>query len=1044
MKTKARLLAGASGVLAVILALPALAQEAAEQETATSSSSEEVTVTAQRREQRLQDVPIAVTSLSEKSLDEQKIEGGLELLRAVPNVTFTKTNFTSYNFTIRGVGTQSISATSDPAVAVAFNNVPLIQNRLFEQEYFDVSRVEVLRGPQGTLYGRNATAGVVNVISTPADLDGFEGMGRVEVGNFDTRRLVGMVNVPLIEGELAVRLAGAWTQRAGYDYNLITGNNVNGRDLWSGRLSVGWQPDEAVRVNFIWEHFEENDNRSRTGKQLCHRDDGLQMVGSTPTIGHPADFYGNMHAYEFNAVLRPVLFSQGCKPGSLYDDAAFGTPNGLAIPFIFGAVALGNDVSFELGRDENDNSAGLLRLVDPYGGMMQSRDLREIASFRDPRYRAKADLFMLNVDIDISPSLTFSSQTAYVEDSTYSFQDFNRFNTQPIFTDTAQLQYWPGAGKSYADLAPGGVFCDPQLGCSDTMAGFDISQAKATQFNQEFRLQSDFDGPFNFSIGANYTKFDAQVDYYVMFNLLTAVAMMPPFNRPVDDVVDINTCAYSSYTGWVFGTVDPQPASNLNAPCPYIDPNPVENINGEGHNYFRSVNPYKLESTAVFGEAYWNINDTLRLTGGVRYTDDTKIFTTVPSQLLLAPGLVVGGTVARGYPATGAIEQHWDEWTGRVVLDWKPDLSFTDETLLYVSLAHGYKGGGANPPSPGYASEEEILAVIAAADDPALDFIASLVPLPILKTTAVAYSATFDPEFVNAIEIGMKNTLLGGGLRLNVTGFYYDYKDYQVSQVRDRTAVNENFDATSWGFELETVFAPSDRFQLIANVGYLRTRIGDGERSIDIMNRTQGDPNYTLVKPWLQLPSNCVVPTHVAENYLQSSPWITAYWNVCGGLGGLLGWSGLYPPPNDVEFGNAPYDVNNYPELNGGAGLHADLSGNELPNAPRWTVSIGAQYTWDVFTDWSMTLRGDAYWQGQSWARVYNSDPYDRLKSWYNVNLSLLIESPGDMSIELYVKNVFDHTPITGAFLNSDDTGLTTNVFTLDPRIIGLRLTQRW
>src|SRR3546814_2159860 len=102
--------------------------------------------------------------ISDWSSDVCSSDLGSELVRAVPNVSFSKSNFASYNFSIRGIGTKALSVASDPAVAVSFNNTPLIRNRLFEQEYFDVERVEVLRGPQGTLYGRNATGGVVNMI----------------------------------------------------------------------------------------------------------------------------------------------------------------------------------------------------------------------------------------------------------------------------------------------------------------------------------------------------------------------------------------------------------------------------------------------------------------------------------------------------------------------------------------------------------------------------------------------------------------------------------------------------------------------------------------------------------------------------------------------------------------------------------------------------------------------------------------------------------------------------------------------------------------
>src|SRR5262249_20590571 len=152
----------------------------------------------------------------------------------------------------------------------------------------------------------------------------------------------------------------------------------------------------------------------------------------------------------------------------------------------------------------------------------------------------------------------------------------------------------------------------------DTLAGFDISKAQATQFSQEFRLQSEFDGPVNFSLGANYTQFETLIDYYVMYNLITMLALTRPLSEPGPNGVDMFTCAYGGFAS------NPLPVrlpiDDPNAICPYIDPNPLESINGEGHNYFRSKNPYDLKSWAGFGEAYWNISDQLKLTAGLRYT----------------------------------------------------------------------------------------------------------------------------------------------------------------------------------------------------------------------------------------------------------------------------------------------------------------------------------------------------------------------------------------------------------------------------------------
>jgi iron complex outermembrane recepter protein len=990
---------------------------------------EEIIVTGQKKEERLQDVPIAISAFSMEDLDAQKIEGGFDLLKAIPNVTFSKTNFTSYNFQIRGVGTQSISAASDPGVAVSFNNIAVIQNRLFEQEYLDIERVEVLRGPQGTLYGRNATAGVINVISHRPELETWAAEIDMEIGNYQAQRLRGLVNIPFGRS-VAMRAAFAMTDREGYTYNAGTDHQVDGRDLWTGRLSLAWQPSDAFRADLIWERFEEDDNRLRTGKQLCHRDPGLQTVGQTQV--HVPGSGGSARADEIAALLRPAVFSQGCKPGSLYTDGAFDTPNGLALPFVFGSIVLGTDNAGVIGLDADGNQVGLLQVKDPYGNKRQSRDLREIESILDPRYRAEADLLELNLSYDLSERWQLFSQSAYVEDSTYSFQDFNRFNTEPVFNDTTQLQYL--SSPNYSGLAPGGVFCDPQIGCSDSIAGFDIAQAEAEQFTQEFRLQSSLDGPLNYSVGANYTRFEVLVDYYIFFNIISAQALLWPFNGP-QGLADPGTC----FTSGFLGDGPAVPTSDPTSVCPYVDPNPISSIDGNGHNYFRSKSPYELESTGYFGEVYWNVQEDLKLTAGLRYTRDKKTTTPAPSQLLTAPGLIAGGVTSFGYPTGSDIVQKWGEWTGRLVLDWKPQLEFTDETLLYASYSRGYKGGGANPPQPGFASREETMAQALELGVPqdVVDLYDGLGLFPILYLSAVEYEPTFEPEYVNAFEVGTKNTLFGGAMMLNMTAFYYDYADYQVSQIRDRTAVNENFDATMWGLELETLFVPHPDWQFLANVGYLKTRIASGETSLDIMDRTQGNDDYVLVKPWLQLPSNCVVPTTVAERWLQDDPRIWNYWNLCG-VGGIL--SALYPPTVDPSTGQA-YDVANYPELNGGAGLRADIGGNELPQSPRFTVTLGGQYSFDIGPEWRGTARVDYYWQDESYHRVYNTDPYDRLQDWSNTNVSLWVTNERQgVTIEAYVKNAFDETPITGAFLNSDDTGLTTNVFTLDPRLVGVSI----
>jgi outer membrane receptor protein involved in Fe transport len=155
-------------VLGVIVTTCAVGQQAIPNQS--SVKFEEFIVTAQKRTENIQDVPIAVSAFSEAELAMRGIEGGRDIPTAVPNVTFSKTNFTSYNLQIRGIGTKLISGTADFGVGIHENNAPLTVSRFSEADFYDIDRIEVLRGPQGTLYGRNATGGVFNVLTAkPSD-----------------------------------------------------------------------------------------------------------------------------------------------------------------------------------------------------------------------------------------------------------------------------------------------------------------------------------------------------------------------------------------------------------------------------------------------------------------------------------------------------------------------------------------------------------------------------------------------------------------------------------------------------------------------------------------------------------------------------------------------------------------------------------------------------------------------------------------------------------------------------------------------------------
>jgi len=978
---------------------------------ADSGTVQALIVTAQKREENIQDVPIAMSAFTQEDLTKSQVTGGPDLMTQIPNMTFTKTNFSSYSIQIRGIGTQAISATTDAAVAVAFNNTPFIRNRFFEQEFYDLERVEVLRGPQGTLYGRNATAGVVNIISSKPKFT-YDARLSLDVGNYSSHRLEGMLNLPLVEDKVALRIAGAWTKRDGYDTNAITGNQIDGRDLWSTRTSLRVAPTDWLNVNLIWEHFQENDDRLRSGKQLCHQDNRPTIDGLTVDWGGYSDFY-----------------SQGCFAASLYSPDSLQAPNGYSLPYFEALRAVG---------------LNLASGFNAYASLVQSPDLRVIESTVDPKYRAKNDVVELQGSADIGNGLTLTSETSYLYDTIFSLEDYNRFNTA---SGAFRLEGSVDVRHDYVQPGPNGaVFCDPQIGCADRLVAIDVSRAKSAQFSQEFRLSSNYDGPFNFSLGANFLRYDTEDKYYVFINTLTMFAAKGGANLEASGLLPWQPNVSDNHECLPRGFVPPDPSTFQNlAGCQYIDPNPIESVNDMGHNYFLSRNPYKLISYAAFGEAYYNITPALKLTAGLRWTVDKKEAPRIPSMLNAADTV--------GLSVLTVQEQEWREPTGRLALDWKPELSFTDQTLLYASYAHGYKAGGSNPPPSG---------IVAWTPDTA----------ELKVRESVLKPKTFDPEFVNAFEVGTKNTLLDGRMTLNLDAFYYDYKGYQVSQIIDRSAVNYNFDSKVWGAEIEADWRPLENLRLGFKGGYERTRIANGERAVDIMDRTAGHSDWTVIRPFPTFPSNCIVPTYIldqknGDNLTHVGPYIFT-----SGFMGLCEYAytfGIDPvtllpyTPNPTIAALAyqsgtigpidqwPWGWHNYPGFNpvtapnNGEGFFKELGGHELPNAPHFTATITGDYTVPLPHDWLATLHTDLYYQSEAWTRVFNTPGYDKLKAYTNVNLAMIFTNEdAGWKVMAYVKNVFDRDSITGAFLNSDDSGLTTNVFLTEPRLYGLRVTKEW
>lgn len=236
---KAQRLTGASTLALAITVCsgylqPALAQTPAIQ-------LEEVVVTAEKRAQSLQDVPIAITAVTGETLAARGISQPTDLNKLAPGLGIAQGGASTQVY-LRGVGNYGTSAFADPAIAFNIDGVYISRFSGISGNFFDVDRIEVLKGPQGTLYGRNATGGAINIITKKPNLAGFSAEAGVELGNYDLVRLNGMVNAP-ISDQVALRLAIQDTSRDGYQSDGYDDDQTTG-----ARLQLLYEPNDATSL----------------------------------------------------------------------------------------------------------------------------------------------------------------------------------------------------------------------------------------------------------------------------------------------------------------------------------------------------------------------------------------------------------------------------------------------------------------------------------------------------------------------------------------------------------------------------------------------------------------------------------------------------------------------------------------------------------------------------------------------------------------------------------------------------------------------------
>lgn len=342
---------------------------------------EQVTITARKRPEAAQTVPVAVTAFTADTLERQKISLAQDLQFSIPNAVLVGNE----RFNIRGIGSSSIGGES--GVGTALNGASV--GYLPQDELYDMGRIEVLRGPQGTLFGRNTTGGALAVF-TKRPTDKLEGSASVELGNYNEKRFAGMVNIPISDG-LQQRFSGYTLKRDGYTMNDYTGNSIDGRNQYSFRSSTRLIGDK-VEANLVLGVYDENSSRAREAKRLCK---------ATPVLG--------------------------CSPNELGFDSP-DTTNNIAntlLKFFSGAFPAGTNI---------------------YAGAPNPTDLRHVAADYDPTYKLHQKFATWDINYELNDQLSVSYVGGYAGYNTVQNTDWD--NSALPFRFTKPLTYNMSANQT--------------------------------------------------------------------------------------------------------------------------------------------------------------------------------------------------------------------------------------------------------------------------------------------------------------------------------------------------------------------------------------------------------------------------------------------------------------------------------------------------------------------------------------------------------------------------------------------------------------------
>jgi len=888
---------------------------------------EEVVVTATKKAESTQDLALSIEALTAESLDVNQVYDVSDLAEVTPGLETSKVIGSGSGWTIRGMGSFGIGAGVTASVVTAVNGHSVNDSVVADTGFFDLERVEVLKGPQGTLYGRNAANGVINLI-TARPTSEFEGKYSVDVGNFGKIQTEAVVNMPLSD-RLRTRLAVLSNKRDGMITNTVTGNDFDDRSDTAYRLSVDYDISDVTQLQFTYSDQKSDDNRMQEEVSFC---------------------------------AQSLFF--GCSP---YERGGMNVAADTRGHFA-GAFAL----LAHLPNGQVENS---------FANPVASRDFTKVGLNRAPTHYQKQTVANLQINHDLNENLLLTAKVSYeTRDFHQSGDQDLSYTTTPFAGTAASLGQPPVSG--YLCFGGERQFCENV----DSERIYDFSDVNMNGTQMEVNLVSDYDGPFNYTVGL-YQIENRNDNVYIVQT--AGSQMMTSFgNHPYSSLVQAlgfpdwsakgGVGFYQDMLTWLGLAGN---ALGCQAGAPTCNPALIPAFNAQtakqaGYPDFTVptelggiINDQNVDdiSRALYGEMYFDLSEDTKLTLGARYQEDEVEATTYNETG--APGWQAnGGWLVENrdtLPFVTTEVKEDDQFSYKIALQH----NLSDDVMVYGSYTTAAKAGGVN---------------------------------------AGANPTTYDAEKAGVLDIGLKSILFDGAMLLNMNVFNAQNDGFLVAAVVDTGTQNKNIDAEFTGFEGNLIAFLSETTKLEANWLFLDHEVVSDTMLIDYLNPT----GSTSTLQEVQVPgTNGLVTTAVFNDGTQ---WFKSAGYNCS-------IPGLY------TSGCA----------GGVAGIAQSIKGNNLPGSA--DKSYGLSLTQDMISSNGVTSARLSYrYTGAADLSIFNME---RLKLDERVSMDLLVRytpNSDDWYAGLYVKNLRNKQDINALRESSNvGGGALLGAFT-DPRTYGV------